>query len=194
MQSNFREITRIMLRKNTEQHSSEPSQTNIQPHFELLLFCSRSLICRGSQETITLFCWRSALQLSFVYLHKQHQAHFQASKPCNSWAASAGMSWTGMKDGWMDIRIQTPSCCMETRKIPGGSGQLCSTQNVLLWYHTCTEAFSTAAGRNASAGLLVRIQKHCACLQLQTKGDFLRCCGQERAKKSRCFFSHFYLL
>lgn len=100
MQSNFREITRIMLRKNTEQHSSEPSQTNIQPHFELLLFCSRSLICRGSQETITLFCWRSALQLSFIYLHKQHQAHFQASKPCNSWAASAGMSWTGMKDGW----------------------------------------------------------------------------------------------
>lgn len=40
----------------------------------------------------------------------------------------------------------------------------------------------------------MRIQKHCSCLQLQTKGDFLRCCGQERAKKSRCFFSHFYLL
>lgn len=185
--SNFREITKIMLRKNTKSIFLQSPEKSIASFWITVLLQSFANLQRptGNNNIVLLKICTSVIPCTPSQTAASSLPGIQVMQLMGSFC------WC---EGWMHIRIQILSCCTETRKGPEGSGQLCSRQNGLLWYHTCTEAFCIAAERNASAGLLVRIQKHCACLQLRTKGDFIRCCGQERARKSRCFYSHFYLL
>lgn len=90
-QSNFREVTGLMLRKNANsrlQCSSEPHHTNTEPRISLLLFYSHLLAGTGSQENTSI----AARDLHFgcpLYTNKQEQAHFQSRKPGSSQTASA---------------------------------------------------------------------------------------------------------